>query len=137
MKLVTAVIKPFKLDEVKDALKAAGVAGITVGEVRGFGRQGGHTETYRGAEYKIDFVPKVMLEIVLDDAVVEEGVLFGGSGELLKDQAVAAIGVMAFSGIVTYLIAFAIEHTVGLRVTVDDELTGLDQSQHAESAYQA
>ena len=64
MKLVTAVIKPFKLDEVKDALKAADVAGMTVGEVRGFGRQGGHTETYRGAEYKIDFVPKVLIEIV-------------------------------------------------------------------------
>jgi nitrogen regulatory protein PII len=71
MKLVTAVIKPFKLDEVKDALKAAGVAGMTVGEVRGFGRQGGHTETYRGAEYKIDFVPKVMIESVLDDARVD------------------------------------------------------------------
>jgi nitrogen regulatory protein PII len=71
MKLVTAVIKPFKLDEVKDALKAADVAGMTVGEVRGFGRQGGHTETYRGAEYKIDFVPKVLLEIVVDDARVD------------------------------------------------------------------
>jgi nitrogen regulatory protein PII len=68
MKLVTAVIKPFKLDEVKDALKAAGVAGITVAEVRGFGRQGGHVETYRGAEYQIDFVPKVALSIVIDDA---------------------------------------------------------------------
>ena len=67
MKLVTAVIKPFKLDEVKDALKAAGIAGMTVGEVRGFGRQGGHTETYRGAEYQIDFVPKVVLEAVVDD----------------------------------------------------------------------
>ena len=73
----------------------------------------------------------------INAAVVEEGIFYGGSGELLKDQAVAAFGVMAFSGIVTYLIAFAIEHTVGLRVTVDDELTGLDQSQHAESAYQA
>ncbi len=70
MKLVTAVIKPFKLDDVKDALKAIGVAGITVEEVRGFGRQGGHTETYRGAEYKIDFVPKVSLSVVIaDDAV--------------------------------------------------------------------
>ena len=67
MKLITAVIKPFKLDEVKDALKAAGVAGITVSEVRGFGRQGGHTETYRGAEYKIDFVPKVQVDVVVDD----------------------------------------------------------------------
>ncbi len=72
MKLITAIIKPFKLDDVKDALKAVGVAGITVTEVRGFGRQGGHTETYRGAEYKIDFVPKVSLDIVADDAKVDE-----------------------------------------------------------------
>jgi nitrogen regulatory protein PII len=68
MKLITAVIKPFKLDEVKDALKAAGITGMTVAEVRGFGRQGGHTETYRGAEYRIDFVPKVSIELVVDDA---------------------------------------------------------------------
>ena len=71
MKLITAIIKPFKLDDVKDALKAAGVAGITVSEVRGFGRQGGHTETYRGAEYKIDFVPKVSLQVVVADDVVD------------------------------------------------------------------
>ena len=67
MKLITAIVKPFKLDEVKDALKAAGVAGMTVSEVRGFGRQGGHTETYRGAEYQIDFVPKVSLAVVVAD----------------------------------------------------------------------
>ncbi|MGB0112987.1 MAG: P-II family nitrogen regulator [Ilumatobacteraceae bacterium] len=71
MKLVTAVIKPFKLDDVKDALKAIGIAGITVSEVRGFGRQGGHTETYRGAEYKIDFVPKVSISVVIADDVVD------------------------------------------------------------------
>ncbi|MEP1125952.1 MAG: P-II family nitrogen regulator [Ilumatobacter sp.] len=71
MKLITAVIKPFKLDDVKDALKNAGITGITVSEVRGFGRQGGHTETYRGAEYKIDFVPKVSVSIVIDDAQVD------------------------------------------------------------------
>jgi len=71
MKLVTAVIKPFKLDEVKDALKAAGITGLTVGEVRGFGRQGGHTETYRGAEYQIDFVPKIVIETVVDDDQVD------------------------------------------------------------------
>ena len=64
-------MKPFKLDDVKDALKAANIQGITVSEVRGFGRQGGHTETYRGAEYKIDFVPKVRLEIVVDDSEVD------------------------------------------------------------------
>ena len=72
MKLITAVIKPFKLDDVKDALKQTGIAGITVTEVRGFGRQGGHTETYRGAEYKIDFVPKVRIEVVVDDADADQ-----------------------------------------------------------------
>jgi nitrogen regulatory protein PII len=71
MKLVTAIVKPFKLDDVKDALKAAGIAGMTVSEVRGFGRQGGHTETYRGSEYQIDFVPKVRLDVIVDDADVE------------------------------------------------------------------
>jgi nitrogen regulatory protein P-II 1 len=74
MKLVTAIMKPFKLDDVKDALKAAGITGMTVSEVRGFGRQGGHTETYRGAEYQIDFVPKAKIELVLDDALVERAV---------------------------------------------------------------
>ena len=59
MKLITAIIKPFKLDDVKDALRGAGVDGMTVSEVKGFGRQGGHTETYRGSEYQIDFIPKV------------------------------------------------------------------------------
>lgn len=74
MKLITAVIKPFKLDDVKDALKANGITGITVSEVRGFGRQGGHTETYRGAEYQIDFVPKVQVSIVLDEDQVDAAV---------------------------------------------------------------
>jgi nitrogen regulatory protein PII len=71
MKKIEAIIKPFKLDDVKDALKAVGATGITVTEVRGFGRQGGHTETYRGAEYKIDFVPKVRVEVVADDGNVD------------------------------------------------------------------
>ena len=71
MKLVTAVVKPFKLDDVKEALKTTGVAGMTVSEVRGFGRQGGHTETYRGAEYQIDFVPKVLVEVVVGDAIAD------------------------------------------------------------------
>jgi nitrogen regulatory protein PII len=74
MKLITAIVKPFKLDDVKDALKAAGAQGITVSEVRGFGRQGGHTETYRGAEYNIEFVPKVRIELVVDDSVVDRAV---------------------------------------------------------------
>ena len=72
MKLITAIVKPFKLDDVKDALKAAGVLGMTLTEVRGFGRQGGHTETYRGAEYRIDFVPKEKIEVVVSDSVVDE-----------------------------------------------------------------
>ena len=72
MKLITAIIKPFRLDGVKEALKAVGVEGLTVAEVQGFGRQGGHTETYRGAEYKIDFVPKVKIEAVVSDAVVDQ-----------------------------------------------------------------
>jgi nitrogen regulatory protein P-II 1 len=71
VKLVTAVIKPFRLDEVKNALKAAGVQGMTVGEVQGFGRQAGHTEIYRGAEYTVDFVPKVRVEALCDDADVD------------------------------------------------------------------
>jgi nitrogen regulatory protein P-II 1 len=68
MKLVTAIVKPFRLDDVKDALKAHGVQGLTVSEVQGFGRQRGHTEVYRGAEYEVDFVPKVRVEVLVDDA---------------------------------------------------------------------
>ena len=68
MKLVTAVIKPFKLDDVKDALSAVGVQGMTISEVQGFGRQGGHSETYRGTEYKVLFTPKTRIEVVIDDA---------------------------------------------------------------------
>jgi nitrogen regulatory protein P-II 1 len=68
MKLITGIVKPHKLEDVKDALQAFGVQGMTVSEVQGFGRQRGHTEVYRGAEYKIDFVPKVKLEILVDDA---------------------------------------------------------------------
>ena len=71
MKLITAIVKPFKLDEVKEALKAAGANGITVTEVQGFGRQAGHTEVYRGTEYKVDFVPKVRLDLVVEEAQVE------------------------------------------------------------------
>ena len=71
MKLVTAIIKPFKLDEVREALSSIGVQGITVTEVKGFGRQKGHTELYRGAEYVVDFLPKVKIEAAVDDAVVD------------------------------------------------------------------
>ncbi len=68
MKLITAIIKPFKLDEVNEALKAHGVAGMTVSEIQGYGRQRGHTEVYRGAEYQIDFVPKTRIEVIAEDA---------------------------------------------------------------------
>lgn len=71
MKLVSAIIKPFKLDDVREALSEIGIQGITVTEVKGFGRQKGHTELYRGAEYVVDFLPKVKLEAAVDDAVVE------------------------------------------------------------------
>ena len=72
MKFVTAIIKPFKLDEVREALSAIGVQGITVTEVKGFGRQKGHTELYRGAEYVVDFLPKVKIEAAVSDAVVDQ-----------------------------------------------------------------
>lgn len=71
MKLVTAIVKPFKVDDVKVALKDAGIAGLTMSEVQGFGRQGGHTEVYRGTEYQVDFVPKVKLEVVVGDDAAE------------------------------------------------------------------
>jgi nitrogen regulatory protein P-II 2 len=71
MKMVTAIIKPFKLDEVREALSGIGVQGITVTEVKGFGRQKGHTELYRGAEYVVDFLPKVRIDAAVDDALVE------------------------------------------------------------------
>ncbi len=70
MKLIEAIIKPFKLDEVKDALNAIGIEGITVSEVKGFGRQKGHTELYRGAEYVVDFIPKIKMEIAVSDELV-------------------------------------------------------------------
>lgn len=72
MKLVTAIIKPFKLDDVREALATLGVSGITVIEVKGFGRQKGHTELYRGAEYVVDFLPKIKLEIAVDDPLVDQ-----------------------------------------------------------------
>ena len=72
MKLITAIIKPFKLDDVRDALSEVGVQGITVTEVKGFGRQKGHTELYRGAEYVVDFLPKVKIEAAVDDGLVDQ-----------------------------------------------------------------
>ncbi len=74
MKLVTAIIKPFKLDEVREALSDIGVQGITVTEVKGFGRQKGHTELYRGAEYVVDFLPKVKIEVAVDESILDQSI---------------------------------------------------------------
>ncbi|MEJ2632801.1 MAG: P-II family nitrogen regulator [Acidihalobacter sp.] len=74
MKLLIAIIKPFKLDEVREGLSEIGVQGITVTEVKGFGRQKGHTELYRGAEYVVDFLPKVKIEVALDDALIDQAI---------------------------------------------------------------
>ena len=74
MKLITAIIKPFKLDDVREALSEIGISGVTVTEVKGFGRQKGHTELYRGAEYVVDFLPKVKIEVAVTDAVLESAV---------------------------------------------------------------
>ncbi|QWD94448.1 P-II family nitrogen regulator [Polynucleobacter sp. MG-Unter2-18] len=74
MKLITAIIKPFKLDEVREALSEVGVSGITVTEVKGFGRQKGHTELYRGAEYVVDFLPKVKIEAAVEDGILERAI---------------------------------------------------------------
>ena len=83
--LVTAIIKPFKLEEVKEALRAAGVVGLTVSEIQGYGRQGGKTEAFRGHEYKIEFVPKVMIEVLVDTAAVDKVVdLIGQSARTGK-----------------------------------------------------
>ena len=86
MRLVTAIVKPFKLEDVKNALEAVGVQGMTVSEVQGFGRQRGHTEVYRGAEYTVDFVPKVRIEVLVDDAdaarVVDAVVTAAGTGSI-------------------------------------------------------
>ncbi|MDD5320906.1 MAG: P-II family nitrogen regulator [Methylococcales bacterium] len=87
MKLITAIIKPFKLDDVREALSEIGVAGVTATEVKGFGRQKGHTELYRGAEYVVDFLPKVKLEIAVADDTVEKAV-----GAIVKAANTGKIG---------------------------------------------
>ena len=87
MKLITAIIKPFKLDDVKTALQEVGVSGMTISEVKGFGRQRGHTEVYRGAEYRVDFVPKLRVEVVVDEE--DEGTVdrrHRGRGQYRQDR---------------------------------------------------
>lgn len=103
MKLITAIIKPFKLDDVREALSEIGVQGMTVTEVKGFGRQKGHTELYRGAEYVVDFLPKVKVEVAIDDG--------------LLDQCLEAIGKAANTGKVGdgKVFVFALEEAVRIR----------------------
>ena len=103
MKMITAVIKPFKLDEVREALSAVGVQGITVTEVKGFGRQKGHTELYRGAEYVVDFLPKVKIEAAVSDDIVE--------------RAIEAIEASARTGKIGdgKIFVFALEHVLRIR----------------------
>ena len=103
MKMVTAIIKPFKLDDVRDALSEVGVQGITVTEVKGFGRQKGHTELYRGAEYVVDFLPKVKLEAAVDDSLV--------------DRVIEAISKAANTGKIGdgKIFVFNLEHVVRIR----------------------
>ncbi|MCD6681616.1 MAG: P-II family nitrogen regulator [Burkholderiaceae bacterium] len=103
MKMITAVLKPFKLDEVREALSAIGVQGITVAEVKGFGRQKGHTELYRGAEYVIDFLPKVKIDVAVPDELLE--------------QAVEAIQASARTGKIGdgKIFVFDLEHVVRIR----------------------
>ena len=96
MKKIEAIIKPHKLDEVKEALNAVGVTGMTVTDVRGYGRQKGHTEIYRGAEYTVDFVPKVKVELVVDDAIAEaaeDAILGAARTEKIGDGKVFTIDV--------------------------------------------
>ncbi len=98
MKLVTAIVKPFKLDEVKAALRAAGVNGMTVTTVEGFGRQAGHTEVYRGQEYTVDFVPKVKIELVVDDDLAdqaEQAILMAARTEKIGDGKIFTYDVLS------------------------------------------
>jgi nitrogen regulatory protein P-II 1 len=104
MKLVTAVIKPFKLDDVKDALSAVGVQGMTISEVQGFGRQGGHSETYRGTEYKVLFTPKTRIEVVIDDVDTDrvvDAILNAGRTDKIGDGKVWVTNVESLARIRT------------------------------------
>ena len=108
MKLIKAIVKPFKLDDVKEALAEVGVTGLTVSEVKGFGRQKGHTEIYRGSEYTVDFLPKTMIETVVEDEIV--------------DQAVAAIVKTAKTGKIGdgKVFVFPVESAIRIRTEETD-----------------
>lgn len=109
MKLVSAIIKPFKLDDVREAVSALGIDGMTVTDVKGFGRQKGHTELYRGAEYQVDFLPKVRLDLVIKDDMV--------------DDAIDAISKASFTGKIGdgKIFVFDVEHIVRIRTGETDD----------------
>ena len=129
MKLVMAIIKPFKLDAVREALTELGVQGLTVSEAKGFGRQKGQTEIYRGAEYAIEFVPKVRIDIVIDDGEVDRVV------ESLGIQATGIVATVVWSVGLTFIIVKVTAAITGLRSSDDDITEGLDVSAHGESGY--
>ena len=158
MKLITAIIQPHKLDDVKEALAAAGVHGLTVSEANGYGRQRGHTEVYRGAEYTVDLIPKIRIEVLSDDADAETlvgvivksagsgtiligffgegtGLLAGGDWKQLVVQLVIALVAILYSAVITAIIAFALEKTIGWRVTEAQEVGGIDLADQGERAY--
>ena len=110
MKLITAIIKPFKLDDVRDALHEIGITGMTVTEVKGFGRQKGHTELYRGAEYVVDFLPKVKVEVVVGDTLVDQ--VFRSSDEIVE----GVLLVQQHAALVPFLAVFAATTHIGDRV---------------------
>ena len=145
MKLVSAIIKPFKLDEVRDSLTGVGVSGLTVSEVKGFGRQKGQTEIYRGAEYLVSFLPKVKIEIVVDDSQVEraveaiggsgkKGLIDGNAGQVLT-QLWGCLVCMAWCAIATFVILKVVDALIGLRVTAEEEIEGLDINLHGETVH--
>ena len=145
MKLVSAIIKPFKLDEVRDALTGVGVSGLTVSEVKGFGRQKGQTEIYRGAEYLVSFLPKVKIEIVVDDTQVERAVeaiggdgkkgLIDGNGGQVLTQLWGCLVCIAWCAIATFVILKIVDALIGLRVTSEEEVEGLDINLHGETVH--
>ena len=154
MKKVEAIIRHFKLEDVKNALTERGVHGMTISEVRGFGRQKGHTEMYRGTEYAVDFVPKVKMEVVCSDASLTLVIdtimraaqtgqigdgkpvgLIDGRTELLAGQLVAVVVTWVLAAVATFVILKILDATMGLRVPRDEEMQGLDLSQHGEEGY--
>ena len=153
MKKVEAIIKPFKLDEVKEALQEVGLQGITVTEAKGFGRQKGHTELYRGGEYTVDFLPKIKVEVVVPDGMVDKvasvlagsaktgnigdgkkGLIDGHAAQVLT-QLWGCLVCIAWCAVASFVILKIVDALVGLRVTNEEEVEGLDINLHGETVH--